>query len=145
MVARRPLFNGQAGETFMTPELTALTLAALLQVGQLCLHSVVGQISVGTKMALKPRDEPIELPGKAGRVFRALNNHFEGLILFSIACLVITLSDQSSPLTAGLAYTYLGARVLYIPAYVFGWVPWRSLIWSVGFFATTLMLLVALL
>jgi uncharacterized MAPEG superfamily protein len=100
---------------------------------------------VGTKTALKPRDQAINLPGKAGRVHRALNNHFEGLILFSIACVVITISGQSTALTAACAWAYLGARVLYIPAYVFGWVPWRSAIWSVGFFATTLMLIAALI
>ncbi|MEO0774891.1 MAG: MAPEG family protein, partial [Pseudomonadota bacterium] len=32
-----------------------------------------------------------------------------------------------------------------IPAYYFGWRPWRSLIWMVGFGATTLMLIAALL
>jgi uncharacterized MAPEG superfamily protein len=37
------------------------------------------------------------------------------------------------------------ARVLYIPAYYFGWAPWRSLIWFVGFTATTLILLAALI
>ena len=128
----------------MTPELTALTLAALLQVGQLCLYSVVGQAAVGTRTALKPRDEEIELPGKAGRVHRAMNNHFEGLILFSIACVVITLSDRSTAFTAACAWAYLVARILYIPAYVFGWVPWRSAIWAVGFLSTTAMLLAAL-
>ncbi|WP_306114723.1 MULTISPECIES: MAPEG family protein [unclassified Roseovarius] len=129
----------------MTPELTALTLAALLQVAQLCLYSVVGRAQAGTKAALKPRDEPIALTGTAGRVYRAMNNHFEGLILFAIACVVITVSDQSTGFTAGCAFAYLTARVLYIPAYVFGWVPWRSVIWSVGFVATALMLLAALL
>ncbi len=129
----------------MTPELTALTLAALLQVAQLCLYSVVGRAQAGTKAALKPRDEPIHLTGKAGRVHRAMNNHFEGLILFAIACLIVTLSDQSTGFTTTCAVAYLIARVLYIPAYVLGWVPWRSVIWSVGFLATTLMLLAALL
>ncbi len=128
----------------MTPELVALTLAALLQVAQLCLYSVVGRAQAGTKAALKPRDEPIQLTGKAGRVHRAMNNHFEGLILFAIACLVITVSDQSTGFTAGCAYIYLIARVIYVPAYVFGWVPWRSVIWSVGFGATALMLLATL-
>lgn len=129
----------------MTPELTALTLAALLQILQLCLYSVVGQAAVGAKIALKPRDNPVDMPGKAGRVQRALNNHFEGLILFSIACAVITISDQSTGVTVACAWAYLIARVLYIPAYVFGWVPWRSAIWAVGFFATTLMLIAALI
>ena len=78
------------------------------------------------------------------RLGRALNNHFEGLILFAIACTVITVTAQSSALTAALAFTYLGARVLYIPAYYLGLRPWRSLIWAIGFLATTLMLLAAL-
>ena len=128
----------------MTAELVALTLAALLQVAQLCLYSVAGRAQVGSRTALKPRDEPVELTGKTGRIQRAMNNHFEGLILFSIACLVITLSDQSTPLTATCAWAYLGARILYVPAYVFGLVPWRSLIWSVGFLATAVMLISAL-
>ncbi len=129
----------------MTPELTALTLAALLQVGQLGLYSVAGRAQVGTRAALRPRDEGIDLTGKPGRIFRAMNNHFEGLILFSIACMVVTLSDQSTPMTAILAFAYLAARILYVPAYVFGWVPWRSVIWMVGLGATTLMLLAALI
>jgi hypothetical protein len=47
--------------------------------------------------------------------------------------------------TAACAFTYLVARVLYVPAYYFGWAPWRSLIWFVGFAATTLILLAALI
>ncbi len=128
----------------MTPELTALTLAALLQVAQICLYSVFGRAQVGRAAALKPRDEAIILTGKTGRIHRAMNNHFEGLILFGIACAVVTVSGQSTGFTAACAFTYLAARVLYIPAYVFGWVPWRSVIWVVGLISTTLMLLAAL-
>ena len=129
----------------MTPELTILTLAALLQVLQLCLYSVTANLQVGTKTAMGPRDAKIELTGTAGRLQWALNNHFEGLILFTIAVVVITLSGQSSPLTATCAYLYLGARILYIPAYAFGLTPWRSLVWGVGFFATVTMLVASLL
>ncbi|MDU8911864.1 MAPEG family protein [Aestuariicoccus sp. MJ-SS9] len=129
----------------MTPELTALTLAALLQVAQFTLYSVVAQRQVGTAYALSPRDTPVQLTSLAGRAQRAMNNHFEGLILFSIACLVVTFSDRGDATTAACAALYLAARVLYVPAYLFGWAPWRSLIWSVGFLATTAMLLIALL
>jgi uncharacterized MAPEG superfamily protein len=129
----------------MTPELTALTLAALLQCAQLALYSVVGNAQVGTKAAMSSRDRKIELTGTAGRVQRAMNNHFEGLILFGIACTVVTLSGQSTGFTATCAFAYLVARILYIPAYYFGWAPWRSLIWFVGFAATTLILLAALI
>ena len=129
----------------MTPELTALTLAALLQVLQMVLYSIAGQKQVGTKAALKPRDEPVELTGKAGRLQRAMNNHFEGLILFGIAVMVITYSGQNTSKTALACGIYLLARVLYVPAYVFGWVPWRSYIWAVGFLATLYLLIAALM
>lgn len=136
----------------MTPELTALTLAALLQVGQFLLVSVTANLELGVAKTASPRDRArlggsLEelLSEKPARLVRALNNHFEGLILFGIACLVITISGQSSALTAACAWAYLAARLLYIPAYYFGWSPWRSYIWMVGFAATTLMLLAALI
>ena len=129
----------------MTPELSILALAGLLQVVQFCIYSVLAQMQVGSKYAASPRDAPRQLTGKAGRAQRALNNHFEGLILFTAAVVVVTMSDQSTATTATCAYIYLGARLLYLPAYLLGWSPWRSLIWFVGFIATTVMLISALI
>ena len=129
----------------MTPELTALTLAALLQCLQFALYSVLAQKQVGSKYAASPRDEPRQLTGIAGRAQRALNNHFEGLILFGIAVMAVTYSDRGSAETALAAALYLGARVLYLPAYLFGWTPWRSLIWVAGFLATVFLLVWSLL
>jgi len=136
----------------MTPELTALTLAALLQVIQYALMSVPANLELGVGKTLSPRD-PAKMGGTlesqvsvgTARLLRALNNHFEGLILFSIACVIIAISNQSTQFTTACAYTYMAARVLYIPAYYFGWSPWRSLIWFAGFTATTLMLFAALI
>ncbi|NIZ12901.1 MAPEG family protein [Phaeobacter sp. HF9A] len=136
----------------MPPELTALTLAALLQIFQIALMAVSANLELQPGQTLGPRDRD-RLGGdlqdmvskRTARLFRAMNNHFEGLILFSIACVAVTLADKSSPLTAACAYGYLAARVLYIPAYALGWTPWRSLIWAVGYLATTLMLIAALL
>ncbi len=136
----------------MTPELTALTLAALLQVVQYVLMAVPANLELGPGKTMSPRDRSrmggdIQdlLSDKTARLLRALNNHFEGLILFTIACLVITLTDQSTQLTQTAAFTYLAARILYIPAYYLGLRPWRSLIWAVGFVATIVMLLAALI
>ena len=136
----------------MTPELTALTLAALLQVVQIALMAVPANLELKPGQTLGPRDRD-KLGGdlqdmvskRTARLYRAMNNHFEGLILFSIACVVVTLADKSSPLTTACAFAYLGARVLYIPAYAFAWVPWRSLIWAVGYLATAVMLGASLL
>lgn len=135
----------------MTPELTVLTLAALLQVVQFFLMAIPVNLELGTEKTMSPRD-PSQMGGpvaeqispKTGRLVRALNNHFEGLILFTIACTIIAISGQSTALTATCAWLYLAARIAYVPAYYLGLTPWRSIIWGVGFGATTLMLLAAL-
>lgn len=131
----------------MTAELTALALAGLLQMVQFILFAVPANIELGTRYTGGPRDRPPERPLSTltGRLQRAMNNHFEGLILFSLAVLVITASGQSTALTAACAWSYLAARILYIPAYAFGWRPWRSVIWAVGWFATLTMMVAALI
>ncbi|KIN71352.1 MAPEG family protein [Sulfitobacter guttiformis] len=129
----------------MTPELTVLTLAALLQVLQFSAYSATSIQQVGPKKAAGPRDNPIQLTGTAGRLQRAMNNHFEALILFTIAVLATQLSGQNTSYTAACSYIYLGARILYVPAYVFGLAPWRSVIWFIGLLATVAMLTAALI
>ena len=57
---------------------------------------------------------------------------------------MVTFADQGNALTGACALVYLGARVLYVPAYLFGWTPWRSLIWAMGFAATMILLIAAL-
>lgn len=136
----------------MGAELTVLALAALLQGVQFTMMSVSANLEFGPQKTLGTRD-PSALGGdlaglagpRTGRLIRALDNHFEGLILFTIAVVVVTLGDQSSQTTRTAAWVYLIARTLYVPAYAFGWVPWRSLIWLVGFLATFTMILAALI
>ena len=128
----------------MTAELTALTLAGLLQGVQFALYASQGNMDLGPRVTMGPRDNPPPVGILTGRLQRALNNHFEGLILFALAVMVVTLGDKTSAFTAICAWIYLAARVLYVPAYAFGWVPWRSYIWMIGFVATMLMMLAAL-
>ncbi len=130
----------------MTPELTALALAGLLQAVQFILFAVPANRDLGTGYTSSARDRPPSRPMTplTGRLQRAMNNHFEALILFALAVVVVTLGGQSSGLTQTCAWAYLAARVLYIPAYAFGWRPWRSVIWVVGFFATLIMIMAAL-
>lgn len=131
----------------MTPELTALALAGLLQAVQFILFAVPANRDLGTGYTSSARDKPPsrQLAPLTGRLQRALNNHFEGLILFTLAVVVVTLGDQSTPTTQTCGWLYLAVRVLYIPAYAFGWRPWRSVIWGVGFFATLTMIVAALI
>ena len=131
----------------MTPELTALTLAALLQVVQYGLMALPANLELGTAVTAGPRDDPDvlrRLTPRTARLVRALNNHFEALILFTIAVTVVTLGGKSSAVTEVCAWVYVAARVAYVPAYAFGLSPWRSAIWAIGFFATVAMLLATL-
>ena len=130
----------------MTPELTALALAGLLQAAQFTVFAVPANIELGPGYTSSPRDRPPtrQMSAVTGRLQRALNNHFEGLILFTLAVVVVTLGNQSTPVTQTAAWTYLGARVLYIPAYAWGWSPWRSVIWGIGLVATLTLLFAAL-
>lgn len=131
----------------MTAELTALTLAALLQMAQFLLFAIPANLELGTRYTASPRDTAPKraLSLRTARLQRALNNHFEGLILFGIAATVISITGQSTALTATCAWIYLGARLLYIPAYAFGWAPWRSAIWAAGWTATLILLIAALI
>ena len=131
----------------MTPELAVLGYAALLQALQFALMSVAANLDLGPAKTLSPRDQdrlggPLadQLSTKPARLYRAFNNHFEALILYTIAVVLVTLSDTGSGFTALCAYIFLAARIAYVPAYYFGWVPWRSLIFFVGFLATFAMI-----
>lgn len=136
----------------MTPELTALALAAMLQVLQFVLMAVPTNIELPRGKTLSPRDRKRlggdiqdQVSDKTARLIRAWENHFESLALFTIAVIVVSLANTNTAFTATCAWTYLVARILYIPAYYFGLTPWRSLIWFVGFLAAPCMLIAALL
>jgi uncharacterized MAPEG superfamily protein len=130
----------------LTAELTALALAGLLQAAQFVLFATPANVELTPTYTTSPRDTPPPRPLSTltGRLQRALNNHFEALVLFTLAVVVVTLGNQSTPVTQTAAWVYLGARVFYIPAYAFGLSPWRSAIWGIGFFATLTMIIAAL-
>ena len=131
----------------MTPELTALALAALLQALQFVTFAALANRDLTPGYTSSPRDRPPsrQMSTPTARLQRALNNHFEGLILFTLAVVVVTLGQQSTPTTQTAAYIYLAARILYVPAYALGWKPWRSAIWAAGFFATLTMIIASLI
>lgn len=129
----------------MPVEIQVLAYAGLLQFLQIVLMAVPVNIQLGPKYTAGPRDEERRPIGVPGRLKRAVDNHFEGLTLFAIAVVVVVLGNATSALTAQCAWVYLVARILYVPAYAAGVYMLRSLIWAVGFVATLIMLLVAVL
>jgi uncharacterized MAPEG superfamily protein len=128
----------------MPVEIQILGYAALLQFAQFLLMAVPVNLQLGPGYILNNRDEQQQPTGIPGRLMRAYDNHYEGLILFAIVVVVVVLGDAGSAQTESYAWTYLAARVLYVPAYASGIFMVRSLIWFVGFVATLLMLTTAL-
>jgi len=129
----------------MPAELTVLVLAALLMVVQMALPPMLGRGQAPPDWHASPRDVPVVLTGRAGRAERAYRNLLEALLLFLVAVVALILADRATGLTAGLAWLWLVARVLYVPAYILGLSPWRSAIWGVGFLANLVMLGTALI
>lgn len=128
----------------MPVELKILGYAVLLQALQFLLMAILVNQQLGIRYTGGPRDTPKEIKGIAGRIFRAHGNHFEALILFSIAVMIVTLGEASTTVTRTCAWIYLLSRILYIPAYASGVFLLRSVIWAVGFLATLTMIVVAL-
>jgi uncharacterized MAPEG superfamily protein len=131
----------------VTPELTALALATLLLLGQFLHVAILANLEIGARWFAGPRDRAPdrELSTRAARLKRAYENHREWILPFALAVILVTLADKASAFTAACAWVYLAARVAYVPAYALGLAPGRSLIWLIGFLATTAMLLAALL
>lgn len=128
----------------MIPEYSALVSAILVQIVSIAVTGRQMNLEFGARYNAGPRDEPQQMSARLGRLRRATDNGFEGLVMFAPAVLMVGLTGQSTILTAVAAWAYVAARLLYIPAYAFGWTPGRSIIWSAGFLAT-LVLLVSIL
>lgn len=121
----------------MTPELAALAAAAFIhfaavQWSQRSLERDIGREgNVGTREGMGDR-----LSETTKRLRRALANHTENIGLFIIAVVLVSLTQTNSLFTAICAWAFVIARALYLPAYRFGWVPWRSVLYLVGLLST---------
>ena len=108
--------------------------------------AAVANRELGHRVTTGPRDGQMpKVSPLLGRLLRTVANGFEGLAMFAPAVLVVALSGQSDSVTGAAAWVYVVARLLYVPAYAFGWVPWRSAIWGVGLAATLALLISALI
>lgn len=131
----------------MTPELLVLLLAVLLAFVQLVLYAVPANQELEPGYTAGPRDGPPKkaLSVRTQRIKRAYNNHIETLPWFAIVVVVAHLTNQTDSITTIAAWTYLAARIAYIPLYVFGIFALRSAVWAIAFFAILTILLRTLL
>jgi uncharacterized MAPEG superfamily protein len=128
----------------LTSELSILLTYGLI-VGLLLglkLTGMMTQLDMG--YLLSSRDQTRTLEGMLGRTDRALNNSVTALVLFAIPILVMGLRDTYTGQSLLAAQVFLAARIVYIPAYIFGIVGLRTGVWLVGFLATLLLYFLAL-
>ena len=126
----------------MTTALLYLALTLVLTVGQIVLASAAKRRQDGMQWATGNRDD--EHPGYTGlaaRMVRAQANLYETLPLFIGAVLLAHVSGRESLLTAWGAALFFWARLVYIPVYAYGLVPWRSLVWAVAMLGLALVLI----
>lgn len=105
----------------MTPALIALGWCLVLAVVQIMLPATVRTQEVGLTYNAGPRDgdEP-PMGVLTGRLKRAQANLFETLPLFGLAVLIAWAAHRESHLVDLAAWTFLGARIVYLPLYAFG-------------------------
>jgi uncharacterized MAPEG superfamily protein len=128
----------------LTSELSILLtygLIVALLLG-LKLTGMMTQLDMG--YLLSSRDETRTLEGMVGRTERAFNNSVIALVLFAMPVLVMGLRDTFTGQSLLAAQVFLAARIVYIPAYIFGIVGLRTGVWLVGFLATLLLYFLAL-
>ncbi|HWA91388.1 MAG TPA: MAPEG family protein [Rhizomicrobium sp.] len=116
---------------FASVELQSLFCAILLGLVQLVLAVLPSLGARGLPWAAGPRDDPGKPLGiHGGRLDRAYRNFLETFAFFAAAVLLAHAMGKSTPNSVLGAQIYLWARVLYVPAYVFG-IPFvRTLIWA---------------
>jgi len=115
-------------------------LTALLLGGKVA--GMMGQLDMG--YLLSSRDEGRTLEGMLGRTDRALSNSVTALALFAPPILVLALKDNFTGESLLASQVFLLARIVYVPAYVFGIRGLRTGVWFVGFLCTVILYFLAL-
>ena len=120
----------------MTTELTALGWAIVLALVQVLLHAGARTRETGLQYNAGARDQVGPQEGAVtGRLRRARDNLYESLPLFAAVVLIAHLAGRENGTTAAAAWTFLAARVIYVPLYALGVPMVRTLVWGVSLLA----------
>ena len=125
----------------MPTEIDILCCAGLLLLVHILLPARFKTQQYGTKWNVGARDEVLPpLNPIAGRLERARDNFLETLPVAIIALVGAVLTNRTSSLTAIAGWTWLGARIAYLPLYWAGIPVLRTIVWCVSVAALLLML-----
>ena len=126
----------------MTTALAYLGWTLVLAIVQIVVSSVTKRPQDGMQWATGNRESGTPTyTGVAGRMVRAQANLFETLPVFIGAVLLAHVAGRDLGLTAWGAGIYFWARLVYIPTYALGLVPWRSIVWAMAMIGLLLVLI----
>ncbi len=130
----------------MPTELLVLGLGAALLLVHILLAGHYRTRQYGTAWNMGARDETMPpLDPVPARLLRAQANFLETFPVVTVALIGVVIAGKASDVTAAAAWTWLGARVVYLPLYWSGVPKVRTLVWIVGLVAILTVLGVLLL
>jgi uncharacterized MAPEG superfamily protein len=117
----------------MAVELKILALGAVLLFIHIFTATRFKTAQYGRKWNVSARDEALPPPNPmAGRLMRAQANFEETLPIAIIALLGVLIAGRTSQWTAIGGWTWLGARLIYLPIYAAGIPVVRTIVWAVA-------------
>ena len=119
-------------------EVTCLKLSVILWFAHLACVLGVAQFAVSLRWRLSSRDKPAATKGVLfGRASRALANYVENFTVFAALDLALIATHQPG---GWGPTTWIVARVLYLPLYLFDVIYVRTIAWGAALIAILTML-----
>jgi uncharacterized MAPEG superfamily protein len=130
--------EAQAAEIHLTVELTMLALSVALLFVLIFIQSSAGTLAQGAQVMAGHRDDMKPPTAWQARTKRLVDNHREGLALFTPLVLIAAVADVSTSMTVLGAQLFFYSRVAHAIIYLAGW-PWiRPVAWLIGIVGTVM-------
>ncbi|EBA12633.1 MAPEG family protein [Roseobacter sp. CCS2] len=121
----------------MSMELWSLFAVGGMLFVTIAIQATYMDLTSGVGYALSSRDDPPPKEGVIGeRLARAVRNQTEGAAVWMPLVLVALQTDTSNSFTYWASVAMIVGRILYVPFYMLGLNPLRSMAWLGFFFGT---------